>query len=321
MDDFVQLGNEIYKNDPFKVEKPILLSKDYKYIFFVIYDGDKPLCRAAGIENPLLLYNNQKVLQFGYFESYNDSEAVNFLIYVMQDYYFKYRYKYLIGPMNGSTWHSYRFTLPDKYAPFFLDNYHKSYYYELFEDSGFDKLSSYSSFIYDRALIDNDRVTKYIKHFEEKRIVIRNINLNDFKTELKKLYDLSICSFTNNFLYTPISFDEFCNLYIGIENVISPEFSYIAEDEEHNICGYLFACDNIFEKSKKSLVLKTLAVNPEPKFKGLGTLITEMAHKKAFESNYEEIIHALIHQDNESGNILSGKNHQFREYVILGKKI
>ena len=98
---------------------------------------------------------------------------------------------------------------------------------------------------------------------------------------------------------------------------MKPEFSLIAEDKDNIACGFVFAVDNIFEREKKSLIIKSLSKLPDVKYKGLGSLLTEMIHKLAFKNYYDELFHALMHEKNKSQNILSDDSQLYHSYSLF----
>ena len=123
----------------------------------------------------------------------------------------------------------------------------------------------------------------------------------------------------NNFLYTPVEFEEFYKMYEPVKNFLNPEWILIAEDEINNPVAFVFGFDNLFSKDKKSLVVKTLAQIPDYKYRGIGSYLTEFLHRKAFMAGYDNIIHALMHETNVSANILAGE--LYHEYKLYGVKL
>ena len=57
----------------------------------------------------------------------------------------KLNYGFLIGPMNGSTWDNYRFSLHNNFNNFLLEPYHPVYYNQQFLSAGFKPIAHYSS--------------------------------------------------------------------------------------------------------------------------------------------------------------------------------
>lgn len=317
IDEFLNFPKELYANDPFYTTKFENTSDCEK--LFVVKEDEKILARAAVIYNSGLNYKNYKTLQAGFFEAENNFDAVKFLFDEIKKYAKNNGYEYLTGPINGSTWKKYRITLPSNNLPFLMDNYNKPYYAKLFEDYGFETISNYTSSITSNLDKDYSRLEKFEKIFENKGVKIRKFNPGKFDEDIRKIYDVSVQSFVNNFLYTPVEFEEFYKMYEPVKNFLNPEWILIAEDEINNPVAFVFGFNNLFSKDKKSLVVKTLAQIPDYKYRGIGSYLTEFLHRKAFMAGYDNIIHALMHETNVSANILAGE--LYHEYKLYGVKL
>ena len=309
-EEFLKFPKILYDGDPFYTTKSEDVSACKK--LFIVKEGDKILARAG------LIYANNRA-QIGFFEAINDINAVRFLFDEIKKYASQKGYDYLIGPINGSTWKKYRVTLPSNNPPFLLDNYNKPYYAELFEQCGFETIANYTSSVCRNLDRDYSRLNKFEKIFEQKGVKIRKFDPNNFERDIRKIYEVSIKSFVNNFLYTPIEFEEFFKMYEPVKSFLNPEWVLIAENEQNDALAFIFGFDNLYNRREKSLIIKTLAQIPDYKYRGIGSYLTEYMHKKAKDAEYDNIIHALMHENNVSANILSGE--LYHEYKLYGVKI
>lgn len=309
-DEFLNFPKELYKDDIFYTTKSENISQCEK--IFVVKEADKVIARAG------LIYSNNRA-QIGFFEAENDINAVKFLFSEIKKYAKSKGYDYLIAPINGSTWKKYRVTLPSDNPPFLMDNYNKPYYAELFEQLGFETIANYSSSICKNLNANYQRLDKFSKIFEQKGIKIRKFDPQNFERDIRKIYDVSVKSFVNNFLYTRIEFDEFYKMYEPVKGFLNPEWVLIAENEEDEAIAFVFGFDNLYERAKKSLILKTLAQVPNCKYRGIGSYLIELLHKKANLAGYENVIHALMHESNVSANILAGE--LYHKYKLFGVKL
>lgn len=305
-DEFIKFAKELYTDDPFYTTKSEDISACEK--LFVIKEGDKILARAG------FLGGNTAML--GFFEAQNNINAVKFLFDEVKNYAKSKGYNYLIGPINGSTWKKYRVTLPSQNMPFLLDNYNKPYYAELFEHCGFETIANYTSSICKNLDKDYSRLEKFSSIFDKKGIKIRKFVPTNFDIDIRKIYDVSIKSFVNNFLYTPIGFKDFYKMYEPLKGFLNPEWVLLAENEDNEAIAFVFGFDNLYNTNKKSLIIKTLAQVPDYKYRGIGSYLVEFLHKKACFAGYDSIIHALMHEDNVSANILAGE--LYHEYKLYG---
>lgn len=306
-EDFLSFSRELYACDPFYITKTEDISACEK--LFVVKEDDKILARAG-------FFNSG---QLGFFEAENNLEAVKFLFDEIKTYARERGCNFLIGPINGSTWKKYRVTLPSNNPPFLLDNYNKPYYAELFEKCGFETIANYTSSICRNLNKDYSRLEKFSTIFEKKGVKIRKFNPEKFEEDIRKIYDISIKSFVNNFLYTPIEFDEFYKMYEPVKGFLNPEWVLLAENENDEAVAFIFGFDNLYSRDKKSLIIKTLAQIPDYKYRGIGSYLVEILHQKAHITGYDNVIHALMHESNVSANILAGEI--YHEYKLYGVKL
>ncbi|MEW5822203.1 MAG: hypothetical protein AB1782_18555 [Cyanobacteriota bacterium] len=319
--DFIEVAKYLYSNDTYYTGFNKLPARDYNTKVFIMKRDNIPVARACAIINPDISYNNLKTGLIGFYESEDNLETARKLFEEIIEYFKKEGIKYLIGPLNGSTWHSYRLTVASNNKPFFLDNYNKPWYTKQFFNNEFKVIARYHSSLINSLNVSLDRLKNFELLMNEKGVIIRSMDLNNFKDDLKKVYEVSVESFINNFLYTPVSFDEFYNMYKEIKTFMDPEFSLIAESKEGKPYGFIFALENLFEKNKKSLVIKTVAVVPDKKIKGLGTYLVERIHHTALKNNYSEVFHTLMHEKNSSRNILKNISHPYHLYLLFGRNI
>lgn len=317
---FTIFPGELYRDDPFYVAKDDI-APGFETDFFMIYKGEIATGRAAAIINPGIRFNYLPTALMGYYECVNDQNASKVLMDAVCDHLKKKGFQYVIGPMNGSTWQSYRVTETDTDIPFFLDNYNKEYYAQQFFDSGFKEIARFHSARVENGVSYSNRLETFSAYFEDKGLVIRNFNPDRFSSELKAIYDVSLESFKGNFLYTDISFDLFEQMYSQMRDYINPQYVLICENQEGRPLGFLFAIHNILERRKKSLIIKTAAVLPLRECKGVGAFMVEKIHKHAFDNGYDEIIHALMHEKNVSMNVSLKNARVFRNYLLFGKEI
>ena len=200
-----------------------------------------------------------------------------------------------------------------------MDNYNKPYYAALFEQCGFETIANYTSSVSKNLNRDYSRLEKFGKIFEQKGVKIRKFDPQYFERDIRKIYEVSIRSFVNNFLYTPIDFEDFYKMYEPVKSFLNPEWILIAENEQNEAIAFVFGFDNLYNRSEKSLIIKTLAQIPGYKYRGIGSYLIEFLHKKAAVTGYDSIIHALMHENNVSANILTGE--LYHEYKLYGVQV
>ena len=319
---FESFPKEIYAADSIRFKLTETINKEFLESCFVITANGKPLARAALYNNPYLNYRNKKTFCVGNYESIDDIKVSAVLLEHIYSVAKNKDAEFLIGPMNGSTWDSYRFSTHHNFPNFFLEPYHHLYYNDHFLNNGFEILSSYFSSIDKSLKCDHPDVISRENELINQGVKFRNVNLLDFESELKILFEFNSIAFKTNFLYSPILEKDFINKYVETKKIINPEFVILAEDADNNLIGYLFCVNDLFNTKEKSLIIKTAARHPDKKWKGLGHVMSNLIYRKAISQNYKSIIHALMLNEGTSKKIskdFSGDG--YKNYTLYGKSL
>lgn len=319
---FLDLPKMLYPSDSPRFATPEVIPKEFHVDSFMAQQKEKTLARASLYHNPAQRFGKHITLTIGNYECVDDDwQAASF--FVSLAYEAKIRgAKYLIGPMNGSTYENYRFATDQNAPPFLLEPYHHFYYNRQFERAGFSPIAQYYTNIDTDLVFDRAETLEKERELARKGVTIRRIDLTRFEEELTRIRDFNDLAFKNNFLYTPISQKSFLAKYLPARDLLHPEFTLMAEDASGNLVGYYFCLDDLLDKSEKSLIVKTLARHPDPEWKGLGHVMGNIVYRGAVQQGYQSILHALIYKEGTSNTLtqnFSGQN--YRNYLLYGKKI
>jgi GNAT superfamily N-acetyltransferase len=229
-----------------------------------------------------------------------------------------------VGPMNGNTWRKHRFVIEsDGRGEFLLEPRNPLEHPIWWELAGFSILSRYSS-----SVMRLDEIVEIPaaleKRLDRSGVVVRNLNASRYEDELRAIYSISLKSFSQNFLYTPLDEISFLDAYQKVRNRVDADLVKIAE-RDGAICGFVFGIPDfeaLARGENPAIIVKTLAVDPHARCAGLGSLLVEKLHLSAREKGYAEAIHALQHQTNTSLKI-TGRHHgkAFRHYALFSKKL
>jgi GNAT superfamily N-acetyltransferase len=243
----------------------------------------------------------------------------------------------VIGPMDGATWHPYRFvTDRGEHPPFVLEPWHPPMYPEHLRTAGFEPLARYVSAI--GADFDAGHRSTVADRPPLDDLHVRPLDLDRFEEELRRLHGLVTASFADNFLYTPLPEADFIALHRPYRAFIEPECVRLLEQEQaggRRLVGVAFMVPDVpRSKTTSSLplgaqgergetvdtaVLKTLAVHPDLRRRGLGRWLTEHVHGQARAQGYRRVIHALMHEDNVSRRLGQGK--VLRRYMLFQRDL
>ena len=228
-----------------------------------------------------------------------------------------------VGPMDGNTWRNYRLITEWGSEPiFFLEPDNHNEWPDHFTNSDFSPLTYYFSALNTSLNQQDPRASRVAERIADQDIQIRFIDLDCFVDELRRIYSVVVVSFSNNFLFAPISESEFISQYLPLKLYIRPELVLMVEFQE-SLIGFLFAIPDILQAKRgriiDTVIIKTLAVLPEFERIGLGALLTTRCHEIARNLGYTQAIHALIHETNIVRNTSSRYAKPIRHYTLYAK--
>ena len=236
----------------------------------------------------------------------------------------------IIGPLNGTTWNTYRYvTEKGNGRPFLLEPWNEDYSVSLFEKLGFKHLARYISTVMEGMNSDgrknlNKKIEKLKKFDYYEDIRVESAENKDLLTVLNKVYDLTVEAFKNNFLYSELEREIFLKMYMSYEDKIIKKFFkmlYLGDE----LIGYVFGIPNYTELGYKgkidTIILKTIAVSPEYNGKGMGYILINSLIEEAEKEGYENVIYALMHESNVSKNIGLLLGNMLRKYTLFIKEL
>jgi len=319
---FTALPRSIYPQDSLRFKVPDVVPTDFLKACYLLKDGENVVARASIYDNPLLRYAGDHAFSVGNYECADRMEYAGALLAHIVFTVKSWGGRYLIGPMNGSTWEGYRFLADHDNPLFFTEPYHHLYYHNQFKQAGFEAVAHYYSNIDHGLEPDNPEILVRERELQARGVSIRPIDLSNFEAEIGRVYDFNLLAFKTNFLYTPIGREAFMKKYMQTKVYINPELTLLAEDHAGNLVGYFFCIPDFYNTKSKSLIVKTLARHPGAEWRGLGHVIGNVIYRKAAELGYTSAIHSFIYEQGTSTKLsrhFSGSH--YRNYVLYGKYI
>ena len=236
----------------------------------------------------------------------------------------------IIGPLNGTTWNTYRYVTDKGHrSPFLMEPWNEDYYVKLFEKLGFKPLAYYISTVMENMNpVQRGHLSKKIEKLKKfgyyKDITVKSAENEDLITVLNKIYDLTIEAFKNNFLYSELDREIFLKMYMSYEDKIVKKFFKMLYLKDELI-GYVFGIPDYAELQYKekveTMILKTIAISPKYNGKGMGYILIDELVKEAEHSGYKNVIYALMHEKNISKNIGSLLGDELRRYALFIKEL
>jgi len=224
MDDFLSLPSEIYRNYPNRVAPPLSeikrvldpLKNPYfenaSLRLYVCYSLGKPVCRSIMVINHIHWQKwNRESAFFGFFESFNDNDAVKNLFHRIEADCLESGAKYLEGPFNPNHYSELGILIDNfNSVPVFFETYNPPYYSNLLKNAGF--IESYKFHTRTNNNISETIIKKINQphqHFNCKDITVRKFNILRFKRDIEILREINNDAFENNWNFLPLSCEEY----------------------------------------------------------------------------------------------------------------
>jgi GNAT superfamily N-acetyltransferase len=229
----------------------------------------------------------------------------------------------IVGPMEGSTWASYRIVVSPESGDVDLPwpafpGEPPTASQRPWTDAGFAPVERYQS-----ALVDVADTAPPEKTTATEGVTIRTFRPERFEDELRTLHALSLAAFADNPWYAPIAFDDFRALYDPLRGRIDPALVWFAERPEGTPLGFQFAYPDPGGPGREPgerIVAKTLGVVPAARGLGLGRRLFGLVHTSARERGTRFVVHALIHERNLSRAMSDRRAARvFRRYALFGR--
>jgi hypothetical protein len=230
-----------------------------------------------------------------------------------------------VGPMDGSTWRRYRFIVErGTEPPFFLEPDNPDDWPAHWMAAGFDTLATYTSALNDDLAQTDPRTDARRERLAESGITIRTFDAAHADRDLRRMFTLSLTAFSRNFLYTPIPEAEFMSQQTSLLPYVKPELVLLAE-RANRLAGLMFAVPDALELQRgcggTTVIMKTMAVDPDVAGMGLGGTLFDLAQRAAYRLGFRRAIHALIHEANASGRISGRYARTIRRYALYSRRL
>jgi len=290
---------------------------------YVLTVNNVPKARYALYNNPDLFYKGKKVICIGSYECVEDDNISKEILNHAYSKAKKLGAEIIIGPMEGSTWANYRFSLSNDIPNFFTEPFHHIYYNKQFTNIGFKLIEKYFSNSIKDLPYDDDFINIIGKKLKDKGLIVRNLDVTDLKNELYNIGAFTIEAFKKNLLYTPLKPEEFVAKYYKLKEYLVPELIFIAEDFNKVIHGIYFGIPDYFDSESKTVIIKSIARKFDtPYKKDIINLLMHKFRKQINISGFENEIHAFMHFNNSSRTVSERyEGKPFKTYGLYGLEI
>ncbi|MCJ8211513.1 hypothetical protein MUY27_17470 [Mucilaginibacter sp. RS28] len=272
---FVDFPHELFKNDPYYVPELFIAQRDILTTHpfhlhsslqcFLAYDGDQIVGRICAIlNNNHNKFNHAKDGFFGFFDCINDQETANLLFDAATHWVKEKGANKLVGPANPSTNETCGLLVKGfDSSPLIMMPYNPPYYATLLENYGLKKQVDLFAWGWkgqnynDKSLQMLDRLQERLK--KNSGIVIRKINMKNFKQEAAALKEVYNSAWDKNMGFFPMTDAEFDYTAKDMKMILDQDFAYLAE-QDGKIVGFGVALpdiNQILKTIKKGRLLPT----------------------------------------------------------------
>jgi GNAT superfamily N-acetyltransferase len=230
-----------------------------------------------------------------------------------------------VGPIDGNTWQNYRFITDRGNEPaFFLEPGNPDEYPVHFTNAGFTPLARYYSALNADLGQDDPEADAIAARLAVEGVTVRPLRSACLEDELRRLHALSLECFRDNFLFTPISAEDFLAQYLPLKPYVRPELILVAE-QAGMMVGYVFAVPDLLQAKRgqaiDTFIIKTLAAHPAWRGSGVGRLLAARCHQAARRLGMRRAIHALMEETSRARTISGPIATTMRRYTLFARNL
>ncbi len=281
---------------------------------------------------------DEPIGMIGFFAALPETAAIGSTLHAAVAWLQQQGCRTIIGPIDGDTWHRYRFNVgPHNEPAFLMEPTNPDYYPIAWEAAGFTPTSTYHS----KQVRDLEAVVRLTAPADERArslgYHLRPMIAADFENELRRIYDLSVSAFRKNPYYVALDWEEFLELYRPSRPVLQPRLVWFALDRDQRPVGFLFCLidyaraaramagsQSLWAKLKflwyrrfaSAVNFKSIAVLPEHRRASLAAALMHQGYREAWNLGYRTANLCLIHDDNPSSKLDQAQANIIRRYVL-----
>lgn len=283
--DFIDFPHDLYKDDPYYVPELFISQEE------VLNPKKNPFFQHAEVGLFLARRDNQTVGRiaaifnrnhnafvgredgfFGFFDCIDDKEVAGVLFRAAGEFLKQNGAKTIIGPVSPSTNDPCGILVNGfDTPPVVMMPYNAPYYNNLVEELGFGKWTDLLAYEIRRDEVSS-RVfalrEPLLDRLEKNGIIIREIRMKDFKSEVEKIKAVYNSAWDKNLGFVPMTDAEFDRLARELKQIVRPEMCLVAEKDGKLVAWLLGIPDlnQILIKIKRGRLFPT----------GLFRLLTQM---------------------------------------------
>lgn len=260
----------------------------------------------------------KKVAFFGFTRFPNETEPALWLFKRILEEAKNLDVEQIIGPLNYSTWFSYRWAISGwDNVKAWPEPTNERYMPEFVKKIGFKEYLEYFSSIIP-ALDDHKHQNCKSKY---NKAISKGFNFKRYKGKkikpiLGKIYNISTEVFSRKPLYSPISKMMFKKIYVSAFEKIDPVIDLCLY--QNKPVGFSFFYPNPYDE--RILIWKTVALKDKFQGHGLGSAFRYLVHQYALENNKSSVMQLLMHVESKSKQLITD-GQIVRKFALFSKKL
>jgi len=258
---FIKFSWNVYKDDPNWVPPLIMdvkakLNKEKNPFFehadmalFCAYQNNKTVGRiGAIIDDSHNAMHEEKVVFFGLFECFNNSETAQHLLDRVAQWGRERGMEILRGPMNLSMNDECAFLLEGfDSPPVIMMTYNPRYYLDLMDQCGMTKAKDLYAFFMSADEEMKKKIQLIVEDVKKKtQISLRSINLKEIEEEAERIKYIYNNGWEKNWGFVPWTENEMDHMAKKLKILADPDIVILAEDAGKPV-GFAFALPNYNE--------------------------------------------------------------------------
>ncbi|MDH4233212.1 MAG: GNAT family N-acetyltransferase [Nitrospirota bacterium] len=293
----------------FDQDNPFL--KHGNYSNYILFHEDKPAAHISAIMDSR---HPADIGCIGCFESINNSEFARHLFEEAKKFLVRHGKKVICGPVDLTTWQSFRVSYPEGRPPFFIEPFTRGYYRDLFRAYGFKVAQQNLSTIGEVEKTGFNMFGEDLKRLERENMIFESMTQESFPRIMHDIYELTKEIFRDTWSFVPIGLDEFEYNIRDIAAMLDRDFVYLVRNQEKLPVAFCFCIPDMYSKDVKRVVLKTIGVLPKYRGMGIGKALMYLLYRTASEKKVSHCIVSTMRSDNKRMRDLTRSCTIYREY-------
>lgn len=301
---------------------------------FLAYDEDNNIAARC----MLTVYPDRPCAYIGFFECINDTEAAKCIFSAAEEKARQLGCNAVVGPVDASFWIRYRLkTNSFDRQPYTGEPYNLPYYETFFAENGYNVSGEYISNRYGtvpQSYLTTKNVRR-LQYFTEHGYSICSLEKDTYDESLREIYRMLTALYSDFQTYSPISEDEFRELYAGMKYAADYRMVKIAYQNGKAV-GFFVTLPNYgnaasgrmtFSKLRQIGKVKKdprdyilLYLGAEPEHLGLGKALSESVLRDLCEKQAISV-GALIRKGKVTGGYFNQLIEQQYTYALYEKAI